>query len=219
MITCALAEIRRVPVSMPRRLSPSSSSLRTRGSITTPLPITHSVFACRIPLGIRCSLNVSPSRMIVWPALLPPWKRITASARSASRSVTFPFPSSPHWAPTITIVDMTGGILGGGERRGPAVLAPQRNVEAHVGQPGHGAVADLLAQLVALEVGGDDDRALLLIADVDDRVELFQHPGRRVLGPEVVEGQEVDRGETVQQLGVAVLRALAERRADLGEQA
>ena len=42
----------------------------------------------------------------MWPALLPPWKRTTASACSASRSVTFPFPSSPHWAPTITIPDI-----------------------------------------------------------------------------------------------------------------
>ena len=46
-------------------------------------------------------------RTIVWPALLPPWKRITRSACSASRSTTFPFPSSPHWAPTITSPGMS----------------------------------------------------------------------------------------------------------------
>ncbi len=35
----------------------------------------------------------------VWPALWPPWKRTTMSARLASQSTTFPLPSSPHWAP------------------------------------------------------------------------------------------------------------------------
>src|SRR3546814_12243874 len=40
----------------------------------------------------------------VWPALCPPWKRTTTSARSASQSTIFPFPSSPHWAPiTVTL--------------------------------------------------------------------------------------------------------------------
>ena len=38
--------------------SSSSSSVRTRGSITTPLPITHSLPGCRIPDGIRCSFHV-----------------------------------------------------------------------------------------------------------------------------------------------------------------
>src|SRR6185437_16787943 len=59
---------------------------------------------------IRCSLNVWRPRTIVCPALLPPWKRTTASARSASRSVTFPFPSSPHWAPTNTIPGIGDGV-------------------------------------------------------------------------------------------------------------
>ena len=103
MIRCALAEIFRPLRVDLRRRSSSSSSVSTFGSITTPLPITHSLPGCRIPDGIRCSFQVWPSRTIVWPALLPPWKRTTASARSASRSVIFPLPSSPHWAPTITI--------------------------------------------------------------------------------------------------------------------
>src|SRR5919201_1942110 len=50
--------------------------------------------------------------MIVWPALLPPWKRITSSACSASRSTTFPFPSSPHWAPTITSPAIASASVG-----------------------------------------------------------------------------------------------------------
>src|SRR6201991_372867 len=73
-----------------------------------------------MPEGIRCSFHVSPLRTIVWPALLPPWKRTTASACSASRSVIFPLPSSPHWAPTITMP----GIRQGSVRR-RARLAPR----------------------------------------------------------------------------------------------
>src|SRR4249919_1101011 len=103
MIRCALAEMRRLPTSILRRLSPSISPSSTAGSSTTPLPITQAFSECRIPEGIRWNLNSSPSRTIVWPALLPPWKRTITSARSASRSVTLPLPSSPHWAPTMTV--------------------------------------------------------------------------------------------------------------------
>ena len=103
MIRWALAEMRRPSTETRRRRRSSSSAVSTLGSITTPLPITHSVLRCSTPEGIRCSLNSRPSRTMVWPALLPPWKRITASARSASRSTTLPLPSSPHWAPTITV--------------------------------------------------------------------------------------------------------------------
>src|SRR5919205_3227929 len=35
----------------------------------------------------------------VWPALWPPWKRTTTSARCDSQSTILPLPSSPHWAP------------------------------------------------------------------------------------------------------------------------
>src|SRR6267142_857835 len=35
----------------------------------------------------------------VCPALWPPWKRTTTSARALSQSTIFPLPSSPHWAP------------------------------------------------------------------------------------------------------------------------
>src|SRR6185437_1687097 len=41
---------------------------------------------------------------MVWPALLPPWKRTTMSARWHSQSMILPLPSSPHWAPiTVTL--------------------------------------------------------------------------------------------------------------------
>src|SRR3954468_11080903 len=43
----------------------------------------------------------------VWPALWPPWKRTTTSARSESQSTILPLPSSPHWAPTTATLLMT----------------------------------------------------------------------------------------------------------------
>src|SRR3954454_20510198 len=61
---------------------------------------------------MRWNLNSSSPRTIVWPALLPPWKRMTASARSASRSTTLPFPSSPHWAPTTAMPGIAQRSLG-----------------------------------------------------------------------------------------------------------
>ena len=42
----------------------------------------------------------------VWPALWPPWKRTTTSARSDSQSTILPLPSSPHCEPTTTTLAM-----------------------------------------------------------------------------------------------------------------
>src|ERR1700728_3757292 len=67
-----------------------------------------------MPEGIRCSFHSTSPRTIVCPALLPPWKRTTAPARSASRSVILPFPSSPHWAPTMTIPGIAGSVYEAG---------------------------------------------------------------------------------------------------------
>src|SRR5215471_5400446 len=119
------------------------------------------------------------------------------SAFSASRSTILPLPSSPHWAPTMTMP----GIATQSVRRGsgarsrdelarvqlPAVLAEQRQHRAHLLQARHGALADLPRELLGrLDVRRDDDRALLLVAGVDDGVELLEHPRRRVLGADVV---------------------------------
>src|SRR4051794_18044552 len=155
---------------------------------------------------MRWNLKTSPSRMIVWPALLPPWKRTIASARSASRSTTFPFPSSPHWAPTMQIPGMTSEILGVAETqplsgrvgvvaRTPRVGTPERQDLAHLLEPRDGPVVDLIGQRVALEIRRDDDRALVLVARVDDRVELLEHPRARLLGADVVDVQEVHGGQ------------------------
>ena len=80
-------------------------------------------------------------------------------------------------------------------------------------------VAICSASCVALEVRRDDDRALVLVARVDDRVELLEHPVGRLLGADVVDVQEVDRGQAVEQAGVRAAAVVLERRADLGQQA
>src|SRR3954453_14970324 len=160
-----------------------------------------------MPDGIRWNFHFSPSRTIVWPALLPPWKRMTRSAFSASRSVTLPLPSSPHWAPTMTKPAMSDECRGGaglparaGLRRGLAVgggfgpvgpplrglrrlklgavvvAAQQERVTAHLDQARHRPLTDLLAQLVLLQVGGDHHGPAVLVAGVDDRVELLEDP-------------------------------------------
>src|SRR5229473_1575908 len=62
-----------------------------------------------MPEGMSWNLNSPCSVMTVWPALLPPWERMTMSALAARKSMTFPFPSSPHWPPTRM---MTTALLG-----------------------------------------------------------------------------------------------------------
>src|ERR1700704_1229956 len=109
-----------------------------------------------MPEGIRCSFHSSLPRTIVWPALFPPWKRTTASPSSASRSVIFPFPSSPHWAPTMTIPGIAPWSLGPAHRGG----------HSDSGRAGHqGQLAALViaieGQWVAahLDQAGDDPLA------------------------------------------------------------
>src|SRR5919106_5556972 len=163
MIRWAFADTRRPPTSTPRRFKSSSSPISTPGSITTPFPTAQVLPGYRIPDGIRWNLNVSPSRTMVWPALFPPWKRITRSACSASRSTTFPFPSSPHWAPTITRPGMAKSSVGPSPAYAPrarparpALCAPRGHAKVpapdgdrlveDLAQPGDGARADLAAQ-------------------------------------------------------------------------
>src|SRR5581483_10680970 len=59
-----------------------------------------------MPEGMRWNLNSLPSATTVCPALLPPCERTTISTRSASRSITLPLPSSPHWPPTRIVTDI-----------------------------------------------------------------------------------------------------------------
>src|SRR5262245_58060409 len=108
MIRCAFLEMKRLPSSCtPRRTSASISSISEPGSITTPQPITHRHPGCRMPDGIECRTYFSRPTTTVWPALLPPAYRATPFTCGASRSTTFPLPSSPHCVPTTTMLGMT----------------------------------------------------------------------------------------------------------------
>src|ERR1700730_8427408 len=63
----------------------------------------------------------------VWPALWPPWKRTTTSARCDSQSTILPLPSSPHWAP-ITATLAISSILPSVPASVPAIsLSHQRD--------------------------------------------------------------------------------------------
>ena len=83
----------------------SSSFFRNPRSTTQPDPITGTQFGYKTPEGVKDNAILSSPTTIVWPALLPPWKRTTKSADEAKKSVTLPLPSSPHWAPRTTVVD------------------------------------------------------------------------------------------------------------------
>src|SRR3954465_465607 len=156
---------------------------------------------------------------MVWPALLPPWKRTITSAFSARRSVILPLPSSPHWAPTMTIDGISDPSLGSVLLQ--AATAPHDwDQLAHLVEPRARPRADLLAQLVDVDqVGGDDHGALLLPALVDDRVELLEHPLGALLGAEIVDVEQVDAAEPLEQLHVRALRAVFVGLLDVGEQA
>src|SRR4051794_18042728 len=146
-----------------------------------------------MPDGMRWNFHTSPACMIVWPALLPPWKRTTTSACSASRSMTLPLPSSPHWAPTTTVPGIAvqsvgawglrhvpaqgalrrvGCLVGHAEGLAAQVGADDRQDGAHLLQARDRPQAHLVGQLGGVvEVRRQHDRLLLLVARVDDRVE------------------------------------------------
>src|SRR6202012_4237559 len=66
---------------------------------------------------------------MVWPALLPPWKRTTTSARLASQSTILPLPSSPHWAP----ITVTFAILILSSKRLYRAVAPDMRAAERAG--------------------------------------------------------------------------------------
>lgn len=84
-------------------LHESSSRSSTHGSITIPSPRTRLQCGVGRPDGIWCSFSVVSPITIVWPALLPPWNRTVQPNLGANWSMAFPFPSSPHWAPSTTV--------------------------------------------------------------------------------------------------------------------
>src|SRR4030095_6474159 len=77
------------------------------GSTTTPQPITQRQPGRRMPDGSDWNTKRSLPTMTVWPALLPPWYRTTTSTCEASTSTSLPLASSPHCAPTTTMLGMT----------------------------------------------------------------------------------------------------------------
>src|SRR3954454_15322508 len=172
----ALPEMRRPATDRPRLSSSSSSSHSVAGSSTTPLPRMQSLPGSRMPEGSNRNLNVSVPTTTVCPAFEPPWYRATISNCSASRSTTLPLPSSPHWAPTITVPDTSG--LPAGEVGEQGVLLPERELD---GVGGAGAVLrddqlrDALVRLRVLDVvlvaiDEHDDVGVLLDGVVDDHV-------------------------------------------------
>src|SRR3954453_9159427 len=121
---------------------------------------------------MRWNFHPVSSRTMVWPALLPPWKRMTRSACSARRSVTFPLPSSPHWAPTTTFPGISLRVYG---RVGLRALRAARR-HAQVGAHDRdGVVADL-------DQPGDRARPELT-AEPDQRVRLAERIQLRKVGP------------------------------------
>ena len=60
------------------------------------------------------------------------------------------------------------------------------------------------SSLPCVEVGGDQHRALALVALVDQRVELLEHPVGALLGAEVVDVEQVDRGQALEEREVGV---------------
>ena len=84
----------------------SISFNNTNGLQTTPGPMIQVASSCKTPLGNKCNTCFLPFTMTVCPALSPPWKRTIISAFSAKTSTIFPLPSSPHWVPTTTWLDI-----------------------------------------------------------------------------------------------------------------
>src|SRR4051794_1047232 len=94
---------------LPRIVSISASS--AQGSTTTPLPMIDSLPGRTTPDGNKLSRYSILPTTSVCPALWPPWKRTTTSARCDSQSTIFPFPSSPHWAPTTATLAISSSCV------------------------------------------------------------------------------------------------------------
>src|SRR6266513_4433178 len=104
----------------------SISASSAHGSTTTPLPMIDNLPGRATPEGSSANLYSTLPTTRVWPALAPPWKRTTTSARSDSQSTILPLPSSPHWAPTTATLAMLSSpplaLRGGRERLRLTVL-------------------------------------------------------------------------------------------------
>src|ERR1700733_16273889 len=79
-----------------------------------------------MPLGIRWKQWSLPPVTTVWPALFPPCERMTMLTLSASRSMTLPLPSSPHWPPTRTVTLIAAGSVLDGAGTGGGLARARR---------------------------------------------------------------------------------------------
>src|SRR5487761_1063878 len=123
-IRVAFSATRRLPgVTLTPLVAIFSISLTSaHGSTTTPLPMIDSLPGRATPDGSRLKRYSTLPMTSVWPALCPPWKRTTTSARSLSQSTIFPLPSSPHWAPITATFAMKWSPAPSGQRDDLAVI-------------------------------------------------------------------------------------------------
>ena len=185
-----------------RRSRPSS----TRGSTTTPLPITQVFSEWRMPEGIRWNLNSSPSRTIVWPALLPPWKRTIIVGPLGEQVGDLALALVAPLGADYDHAWHARRDCDGFSRRARSLVRGWSGAEAAAAgrrrsRPGAKRCAAPIcsSSCCLVEVGRDQHRALGLVALVDQRVELLQHPVGAFLGAEVVDVEQVDRGEALEE--------------------
>src|SRR5690606_5144703 len=127
----------------------------------------------------------------VWPALCPPWKRTTMSARSDSQSTILPLPSSPHWAPTTTtfaitipLVTCAGRGIAPKDRPGKSLLPQDRGQTPQRQQIALGPAAGDHP----LGAGADEGMVPEGLAPVDVRDMHLDH--RPVIGVQRVEDRD-----------------------------
>src|SRR3954469_8385284 len=183
---------------MPSDTSSSISENSVSTSRTTPLPIAQRTPGCSIPLGIWCNTNDLSAMWTVCPALAPPWYRTTQSARSARTSTSLPLPSSPHCAPTTTIVRVLESNI---QERWKPGTDPDRWAEKANAPRASGRWFNLRFRQVVSTLGGrrrrnfvDHARRIIRPNDASDR----QYDGKRrsvteVAGCKHVTAQGVDQ--------------------------
>src|SRR5678815_1124150 len=157
----------------------------------------------------------------VWPALCPPWKRTTTSARSDSQSTILPLPSSPHWAPTTTTLVMPHARCSGCCRRIRRQHPEHRAcgmtnvvvVGAQWGDEGKGKIVDWLSERADVVVrfqGGHNAGHTLVVGNVEYKLSLLPsgvvRPGKlSIIGNGVV----VDPWALVAEIDVMRAKGLA----------
>src|SRR5579875_941243 len=204
----ALAVATAASTALPPRLSTSMPARLALASIEATEP--------PLPAAIGCVAGTAAARAAAVPVASAPASaatRVIREARERRRS------NMDRWLAVRPAAQTSADDRpSGGAQIHAVIVAEQRQLVAHLGEPRDRPRGDLLAELIAVhDVRGDEHRALLLIARVDDRVELLQHPVGGALGADVVDVEQVDRGEPVEQVDMGALGPVGV--ADLVEQA